>query len=398
MYRAPLVLAPLAALLAVSTAAAEALETGPSGVRLTHADAALLLRPSVKADGRWYRCDPDARPRQGRDGRLTYAVPGLGSVIVTRTGPAELGIRFRADRPTRLEALALEGRGRLPGARAWLSNGAQSWSQSGVIALRRPVSQRRLDRALRARGWAEEYRGGQELSWEYSFAGGGPQALVAGCLTAERFRPWVQIARHGGNRVGVRLVSGGAGERVALGAGEEVRGESWHLRLGPSRDLPAMLEGYAGKLPSRPAHRRAPPTVGWNSWYQLFSRVDESAVRENARRVRDLFGRKARPTVVIDDGWERRWGEWTANKKFPSGMSRLAQDLKAQGLSPGSGSPRFWSMSKLGSPGSTRTGSSRGTCSSTRAAATACSTLRTPTPRSTSRGRCGAWWTRATRH
>jgi alpha-galactosidase len=138
--------------------------------------------------------------------------------------------------------------------------------------------------------------------------------------------------------VGVRLVSGGAGESVTLGAGQRVRGERWHVRLGSSKDLPRMLERYAEKLPSRPAHHRAPPTLGWNSWYQLFSRVDEQAVRENARQVKKVFaGRGAlEPTVVIDDGWEPCWGDWTARRdKFPSGMARLARDLKAKGVSPG---------------------------------------------------------------
>lgn len=319
-------------LLLSAPAAGGQLELGAAGVHLAHADADLLLRPSIKADGRWYRCAAGVRVR---DGRLVYALPGLGTLTVTRVGPREVGIDFRAQRSTRVEALALEGQGRLPGARAWLSNGAQSWSQSGVIALHKPVRGRALDRALRATGWAEEYRRGTELSWEYSFAGGGPQALVVGSLSARRFRPWVQLSRRGRDGLGVRMVSGGAGEVVALEAGQRVRGERWHLSLGPSAELPAMLERYAERLPARPAERRAPPAVGWNSWYQLFDRVDEAAVRANARRVKQLLGKGRRPTVVIDDGWERRWGEWTANHKFPSGLTRLARDLKAVGVSPG---------------------------------------------------------------
>lgn len=48
------------------------------------------------------------------------------------------------------------------------------------------------------------------------------------------------------------------------------------------------------------------------------------------------MGKQApKPVVVIDDGWEIMWGEWTANKKFPSGLKKLASDLKDMGTIPG---------------------------------------------------------------
>ena len=39
--------------------------------------------------------------------------------------------------------------------------------------------------------------------------------------------------------------------------------------------------------------------------------------------------------IVIDDGWQRGWGDWTANEKFPSGLTSLAADLKADGFEVG---------------------------------------------------------------
>ena len=39
--------------------------------------------------------------------------------------------------------------------------------------------------------------------------------------------------------------------------------------------------------------------------------------------------------VVIDDGWQRGWGDWRPNQKFPDGISGLATTLHNRGLSVG---------------------------------------------------------------
>ena len=329
------------ATLAISPLAAAQIQLDQSGLRLAQKKASLRLRPSIKANGRWYRCDHlDPVRRDARQGRpqLSYQIPELGEVTVTRLGDSTLKMGFSAHRAVNVQALALEGEATLPGARAWLSNGAQSWSQSGVIRLGARPQQKQLDSALRATGWGEEYRKGRELSWEYTYVGGGRRALVAGALSANRFRPWLQVSRSGPGKVGIRMVSGGAGESVFVGAGKRLKGERWHVELGRSRRLPKMLEAYAAQLSSRPVKHRRGPTVAWNSWYQLYTRVTEAAVRQNARHLKEAAVgiEGVTPSVVIDDGWEKDWGDWTGNrKKFPRGVARVAKDLKAEGISPG---------------------------------------------------------------
>jgi len=39
--------------------------------------------------------------------------------------------------------------------------------------------------------------------------------------------------------------------------------------------------------------------------------------------------------IVVDDGWEQRWGDWEPNGRFPSGLDGLATDLKQQGYQMG---------------------------------------------------------------
>ncbi len=329
-----LTLTPLAARAVPPPAPSPGLQLTGRGLECEGEGAHLGLRPSVLLDGRWITAGP---PRLV-DGRLSCSLPGA-ELLLERAGADQVRLRLRASRPLVLGGFALEGEGQVPGARAWLSNGFQSWSQSGVLSLGELVGGRQLERALRARGGAEERRGGRELSWEYSFVAGDRHALVAGATTAERFRSWVQVGRGEAGTVRVRLVSGGAGERIRLRPGQEVAGERWYLRAGS--DLGALLERYGASLPSRARGRSG--EVGWNSWYELFGAVDERAVRANASRAAAHLGEQLRraglpprrPAVYLDDGWERRWGEWEPNAKFPSGLARLAADLRRRGIAPG---------------------------------------------------------------
>lgn len=157
-----------------------------------------------------------------------------------------------------------------------------------------------------------------------------------GALRADRFASWAQVHRDG-DRLNVRLVSGGTGERVSLDAGQSVDGEPWHLGVGA---LEAQLEAYAAALPTRAATVPRPAEAGWNSWYELWDDVDEQAVRDNAALARailePLVPAGAPPLrIVVDDGWQVAWGEWTPNAKFPSGIDGLAAELAADGLTTG---------------------------------------------------------------
>lgn len=229
----------------------------------------------------------------------------------------------------------LELRGTITGLQAnqlW-SQGFQSWSQTGSLAIAGKPSADAEQKALAQRGDLEVVRGGQELSWFGTVIGGGPQSVVALALTAERWRPWAQVWQDG-QAVQVLLVSGGAGEQVSYAAGQVAHGEGFHVWLG--KDLGAALHRYGKALPVR----KAPAEVGWNSWYELWDKVDEPALRANATAAKALLqpgavkaGKPLR--IVLDDGWQKAWGDWTTNDKFPSGLKKLAADFKADGMEMG---------------------------------------------------------------
>ncbi len=295
--------------------------------------ASVRLLPRVLIGGLWRGGGEDG-PCTAEADRVTCPAGAKGQVAGVVSDGKFFAV-FHADEAVVVEALSLEGPAELEGARAWLSNGFQSWSQSGVLAIGPSPTAEDLDDALKARGDPEVHRnGGDELSWWYTFAGGGEMSLVAGALTSERLKPWAQVVRDEDDTLRVVLASGGAGERIAVDAGDELGGETWMVALG--HDLDAMLQDYGRALPSRRRSVPAPAEAGWNSWYELWNGVDEEAVRANAHLARGILepllpeGEPIR--IVIDDGWQLEWGDWMPNSKFPSGLDGLAADLEADGF------------------------------------------------------------------
>jgi hypothetical protein len=308
---------------------------GPDGLRLAAGAGSLMLRPRVHVDGAWRGAGADGACAVDSVGLRCPAGPG--SVVAWAEGSV-VRVAFEATAAATVEGLELVGVAELPGARGWVSNGYQSWSQSGVLALGAAPSEAALAAALAARGDAEVIRTGEELSWAWTAVGGAALTLVAGAVSAERFEPWVQVWRGAGDLLEVRLVCGLTGERVSAAAGSETRGEAWHVALDP--DEATALRTYAAALPSRLAEHPVEAEAGWNSWYELWDDVDPEAVLANARLARGLLTPQMPPgapplRVVIDDGWQRAWGDWRPAEHFPRGIEGVAQDLAAEGFTAG---------------------------------------------------------------
>ena len=293
------------------------------------------LSPVLYAEGqRWTSSEP-CTPSD--DDLLACDLPDVGVLRVSLEDESVVTVELEAGRDITVEGLALEGELSLPGANAWLSNGYHSWSQSGALALGPAVEETELKEALETTGDLEVLREGHTHSWWMTWVAGGAHALSAGVTSADVFKSWAQVSE--GETKGLRLVSGLAGEQVALKSGDLLRGEHWHLTL--SDDLEGALLDYARAVPSRRMGQEEPPPAeaGWNSWYELWDGVDETAVREHAALLTELFAGHSPDglplRVVIDDGWQRNWGDWWPNQKFPSGLDGLAADLHADGFEVG---------------------------------------------------------------
>jgi hypothetical protein len=318
-------------------------------VRLSRAElnAHLELVPELRVEGRWHR----GEWLRGDVAPAGWQLDGIG-VVTVRSEASAVRLEFAASAPARVEGLALSGSLVLPGARGWHSNGFQSWSQSGALALGPAPDEAALAAALAARGEEEVYRRGRELSWWHTLVGGGPAWFLAGVTTAERFRSWVQVHREPGgeDRLRVRLASG-AGEEVPVPAGERLCGEQWLVRL--DADPLQALAAYGAALPGRRRRHPVAAPAGWNSWYEMWSRVRQSDVvadlapgagtgpcdgtaADNSALVEEILAplvqRHAGPLhLVVDDGWQRGIGDWQVNDKFPAGIRGMAEALRRRG-------------------------------------------------------------------
>ncbi|HYJ87984.1 MAG TPA: NPCBM/NEW2 domain-containing protein [Pyrinomonadaceae bacterium] len=88
--------------------------------------------------------------------------------------------------------------------------------------------------------------------------------------------------------------------------------------------------------------RFALPPSGWCSWYFYYQEINEDEVKRNADWIAANLKDYGAVYVQLDDGWQgtgHGLGEnrdWTTiDKRFPSGMDRLAKHIKSLGLKPG---------------------------------------------------------------
>ncbi len=291
----------------------------------------LQLIPSVRTlEGGWMK--PAATACEVQDNGLRCLFPGLGQTFFQRVG-TRVRLSFQADSTLIFQGVGLRGTLKIPSVRGWLSHGLQSWSQTGVIQVQPEISQDKFEAALQKTGEDEVYRRGQEFSWWYSYLGSDSISFLAGVTTADTLRSYVQFSKQGVDQYGVKLISG-AGESLAMKAGDSV-GETWNLSLGP--DLQEHLNRYAEALPTRHKTQPQPSLVGWNSWYDLWDDVKESDFIDNIKPLQE-FWQNRRPlsaapvTMTLDDGWQKNWGDWYPNSKFPSGIDGLAQMVNAQSM------------------------------------------------------------------
>ncbi|MDR0706945.1 MAG: alpha-galactosidase [Treponema sp.] len=86
------------------------------------------------------------------------------------------------------------------------------------------------------------------------------------------------------------------------------------------------------------------PIGGYESWYNHYTNINEALILEDLEAlpatdnlIKLVFLDKDKPAVFqIDDGWERRVGQWEIDeKKFPGGLRSLAEKIEARGLTPG---------------------------------------------------------------
>ncbi|MBQ8340951.1 MAG: alpha-galactosidase [Clostridia bacterium] len=98
-------------------------------------------------------------------------------------------------------------------------------------------------------------------------------------------------------------------------------------------DLNRFFDAYRALLPQ--SHFAMPELTGWNTWDYYLDRVTPADIAENVAALQKLpFANKMR-YIVIDDGWQRGWGDWQENEKFSCGLAAVSDTIRAAGFLPG---------------------------------------------------------------
>jgi alpha-galactosidase len=75
---------------------------------------------------------------------------------------------------------------------------------------------------------------------------------------------------------------------------------------------------------------------GWCSWYQYFDAITADSLLANLRKLREWRRKFGIDVVQLDDGFQSALGDWErANAKFPSGLKRIADEIRAAGFTAG---------------------------------------------------------------
>lgn len=85
---------------------------------------------------------------------------------------------------------------------------------------------------------------------------------------------------------------------------------------------------------SSPNKGTAQSMIGWTSWYQYYTKIDEKIIDDNL----EAFAKRSIPIDIfqIDDGYQQAVGDWLkTNKKFPKGMKLIADKIHENGYKAG---------------------------------------------------------------
>ena len=125
-------------------------------------------------------------------------------------------------------------------------------------------------------------------------------------------------------------------DRAELRPGESIVSEC--LVTLDGTDTERLFGAYAERWAKESgARRKCAPPVGWCSWYYYFSNVTLEDVLANADWLaahrKDGFGRVK--VIQLDDGYQTALGDWLVpNEKFPGGLKRFADEVRARGFTP----------------------------------------------------------------
>jgi alpha-galactosidase len=224
-----------------------------------------------------------------------------------------------------LEALVLEGPVSLDGTQTpvlW-KQGYQSWWWSGVTELS-PIEFE--DGLPRVGGDGDGLAALDETAWSSWWVGllgrRDGASLLIGALSAATTKWTVSFQEDH-----AWAVWGNRGERIPVDGELQLDGftalmgeDPWALHADYAQ-IAATAQGLEA--------RSDLPHTGWATWTVVYEDLDEDFVRTSLAAMPEELH-----LVQLDDGWQKAWGDWSPNERFP-GWDSLASDIAAAGHQPG---------------------------------------------------------------
>jgi alpha-galactosidase len=207
-------------------------------------------------------------------------------------------------------------------------DGYQSWAYTGLEAIPASLDEERgTFRHGGDPGDTLDERAGVGF-WVGAVVGGKGRGLVVGADGGTVLKTTVAAD---GSRM--RLLEGGDLEAVTIAPGESRDLDGIFVAMG---DAVGALDGYAGAVTAAhpPSRARRPPLGGWGSWNLYYSKVTAQDMRDEASWAASTIAPRGLTDFLLDDGYEPRWGTWTAKPEFGASLADLAREQAAAGLVP----------------------------------------------------------------
>ena len=119
-------------------------------------------------------------------------------------------------------------------------------------------------------------------------------------------------------------------EGVLVKAGQSRRGEPMVVCFDSPDTATKIWTRWVAATHGARLHRER--VYGWCSWYSRTTNIDEKHTRDVLGILADnpnVFGKSV---LQLDDGYQIMDGDWRGNAKFPSGLAKLAKDIRAKGV------------------------------------------------------------------
>ncbi len=278
------------------------------------------------------------------DRNSANAATKAGIELIARRGdldgrPAlQVSIHNRSAEPVRLDRVHIEiATGFDPNRPArFFKHGFQSWSASSAVAVGETKHRRDAARSIsRVAHQSEALRppeapeGATSELFTVISSPGASKSTMAGFIGGAHELTTITVIRPDAALARILL------DGVALAPGAERECEP--IILDEDESSSALTERWAHAIGDRMRARvGAPYQRGWCSWYHYFHDITEDALRANIRALAAMRERIPIEVIQLDDGFQSALGDWdTTNAKFPSGLKRIADEIREAGFAAG---------------------------------------------------------------